>query len=68
MTRDKFKLIHSDLIMQVQCIENDLKMIVDKDRWNRFHHQAVLFGRYYCKAVKPLCDDCKLKDICKKSN
>ena len=27
MTRDKFKLIHSDLIMQVQCIENDLKMI-----------------------------------------
>ena len=27
MTRDKFKLIHSELIMQVQCIENDLKMI-----------------------------------------
>ena len=27
MTRDKFKLIHSDLIMQVQCIENDLRII-----------------------------------------
>ena len=27
MTRDKFKIIHSDLIMQVQCIENDLKLI-----------------------------------------
>ena len=27
MTRDKFKLIHSELIMQVQCIENDLKLI-----------------------------------------
>ena len=27
MTRDKFKLIHSDLIMQVQCIEHDLKLI-----------------------------------------
>ena len=27
MTRDKFKLIHSELIMQVQCIEHDLKFI-----------------------------------------
>lgn len=27
MTRDKFKLIHSELIMQVQLIENDLKLI-----------------------------------------
>ena len=27
MTRDKFKVIHSELIMQVQCIENDLRLI-----------------------------------------
>ena len=27
MTKDKFKLIHSELIMQVQCIELDLKLI-----------------------------------------
>ena len=27
MTRDKFKLIHSERIMQVQCIESDLKFI-----------------------------------------
>ena len=27
MTRDRFKLIHSELIMQVQFIENDLKLI-----------------------------------------
>ena len=27
MTREKFKLIHSELIMQVQLIENDLKLI-----------------------------------------
>ena len=27
MTRDEFKLIHSELIMQVQMIENDLRMI-----------------------------------------
>ena len=27
MTKDKFKLIHSELIMQVQCIVHDLKLI-----------------------------------------
>ena len=27
MTRNKFKLIHSELIMQVQLIENDLRLI-----------------------------------------
>lgn len=32
----------------------------------RIHHQLVLFGRYYCKAIKPECENCKLKKICKK--
>ena len=27
MTRDTFKIIHSELIQQVQCIEYDLKVI-----------------------------------------
>ena len=28
----------------------------------------VLFGRYYCKAIKPECKDCRLKDICREKN
>ena len=31
----------------------------------RLHHQLVLFGRYYCKAINPNCENCKLKNICK---
>jgi len=31
----------------------------------RLHHQLVLFGRYYCKAKNPSCENCKLKNICK---
>ena len=27
MTRDTFKIIHSELIQQVQCIENNLRVI-----------------------------------------
>ena len=34
----------------------------------RIHHQLVLFGRYHCKAIKPNCNECKLKHICKEWN
>lgn len=33
----------------------------------RLHHQLVLFGRYYCKAKNPECENCKLREICKNS-
>ena len=52
---------------EVNIIEKKLMKIIPKDRWSRTHHQLVLFGRYKCKAIKPDCSDCKLKDICKKS-
>ncbi|CCZ58632.1 endonuclease III [Clostridium sp. CAG:710] len=50
----------------VTKVEKKLMKKVPKDRWIRTHHQFILFGRYYCKAVKPSCDNCKLKDICHK--
>lgn len=50
----------------VTAIENKLKKKINKERWVRTHHQLVLFGRYYCKAIKPECDSCKLKYSCKK--
>ena len=36
-----------------------------KDELGRLHHQILLFGRHYCKAKNPLCDDCRFKSICK---
>ena len=50
----------------VLTIEKKLMKKFPKNEWGRRHLQLVLFGRYYCKAVKPLCEDCKLKDICRK--
>lgn len=49
----------------VLYVERKLMKKVPKDRWARFHLQMVLFGRYYCKAVKPLCKDCPLKEFCR---
>ena len=52
----------------VLVIEKRLNKFFPKNKLNRLHHQLVLFGRYYCKAKKPLCENCKLKNICKKSD
>ena len=49
----------------VKKIENKLMKKVPKDRWGKTHHQLVLFGRYHCKAINPLCDNCQIKDYCK---
>ena len=46
-------------------IEKKLNKKFPKDKLSRLHHQMVLFGRYYCKAKSPLCENCKLKNMCK---
>ena len=51
----------------VLVVEKKLNKYFPKDKLNRLHHQLVLFGRYYCKAQKPMCDNCKLKEVCKKN-
>ncbi|MBQ9786379.1 MAG: endonuclease III [Clostridia bacterium] len=35
-----------------------------KHNLNKLHYRMVLFGRYYCKAQKPLCETCQLKNEC----
>lgn len=46
-------------------VEKKLMRKVPKDKWIKFHHQMIFFGRYKCKSRSPECKDCKLKDICK---
>ncbi len=45
-------------------IEEKLKTLFPKEHWNKLHKQLVLFGRYKCKAIKPICEDCKFQDFC----
>lgn len=42
-------------------VEQKLMRIFPKEKWSRLHHQLVLFGRYYCKSKKPLCENCIFK-------
>ena len=49
-------------------IEKKLEKCFSKEDWAKRHLQLVLFGRYFCKAIKPECKNCKLKDICIEKN
>ena len=45
-------------------IEKKLMNNIKKENWGKRHLQLVLFGRYHCKAKKPECAICKLREIC----
>ncbi|MGM9878669.1 MAG: endonuclease III [Bacilli bacterium] len=46
-------------------VEKSLKRKIPKKLWCETHLRLVYFGRYYCTAKNPNCDNCNLKDICK---
>lgn len=48
----------------VLTVEEKLMKCFPKKRWSKVHHQLIHFGRYKCKAKKPECVNCELKDIC----
>ncbi len=45
-------------------VEKALKKKFPKDEWCKLHLQLVHFGRYYCTAKNPKCENCKLKNNC----
>ena len=44
--------------------EAALLRIYPKEYWNFINHQWVHFGRDYCVARRPKCDDCFIADLC----
>ena len=49
-------------------VEKKLQKLYKKEDWSKRHLQIVLFGRYYCKSQKPLCENCLLRNICTKKD
>ena len=46
-------------------IERKLKKIIPEESWIKSHHQLIHFGRYFCTARNPKCEECKIKKYCK---
>ena len=44
--------------------EFDLMKVVDRKYWIYINHWFIALGRTICKAPRPKCDECYLKDIC----
>ncbi len=45
-------------------VERKLKKIIPEEIWIKSHHQLIHFGRYYCMARSPKCENCKISDMC----
>ena len=44
-----------------KVVEENLKKIIPPEVSTKFCHQIVQFGRDYCRARKPLCDNCPVR-------
>ena len=44
--------------------EDALVAVIPKELVINFHHYLVLHGRYVCKARKPLCSECPIREAC----
>jgi len=49
----------------VVIVENNLEKVVPDTFKLHAHHWLILHGRYTCKARKPLCPTCVVRDLCR---
>ncbi len=45
--------------------DKQAEKVFTKENLSKLHHTLILFWRYMCKAIKPNCENCELKAICK---
>lgn len=50
----------------VLLTEKALMKILDESDWSKAHHYLIYLGRSFCKAQKPDCENCPIKDLCEK--
>jgi endonuclease-3 len=48
----------------VRAVEDKLEKVVPPEFKQDAHHWLILHGRYVCKARKPACPDCVIRDLC----
>ena len=45
-------------------VEQTLMKLIDEPLWHKSHHLLLFFGRYFCLAKKPNCENCFYKNKC----
>lgn len=44
--------------------EKQLMQAIPPEQWADSHHYILLHGRYVCKAQRPLCNQCHVRELC----
>ena len=45
-------------------IEQDLMLVIPREKWTLFSHQIIWHGRTLCMARSPKCADCPIENLC----
>ncbi len=48
----------------VEETERQMTRLIPKEKWGQAHHWLIWHGRRLCKAQRPLCDECALRELC----
>ena len=48
----------------VEETERQMTKLIPREKWGNAHHWLIWHGRRVCKAQRPLCAECGLKDLC----
>ncbi len=48
----------------VEETEKQMTALIPRENWGRAHHWLIWHGRKICRAQKPLCGECPMKDLC----
>ena len=49
----------------VEETERQLMAAMPDNQWNKAHHWLIWHGRRICKAQRPLCGECPVRDLCR---
>ena len=48
----------------VEETERQMTRLIPEEKWGQAHHWLIWHGRRVCKAQRPLCEECGLRDLC----
>ena len=48
----------------VEETERQMTKLIPQEKWGQAHHWLIWHGRRLCKAQRPLCGECALKELC----
>ena len=48
----------------VEETEKQMTQLIPRDKWGNAHHWLIWHGRRVCKAQRPMCGECGLREMC----